>query len=64
MREPTVRTVVEDEQTGGEYVILAYRHLTEREALAVIRSYEANHADRPSPKVSLTIHTVLGTEGI
>ena len=62
MRHPDICKVVIDESVGVTYHIMAYRELTDAEAVRVVRTYLLNtsHRKRPKSGMTVTIVTVIG----
>lgn len=64
MELPTVRTTFVDAKQGTTYEILAYRTITEQEALSVVDAYLTHHRGRLQPKRGsrIKLHSRLGEE--
>lgn len=60
MQMPSVETTRIDRKRNVIYKLLAYRALTNDEALFLIRSYLAKCRRQPKPKTTVTITTIIG----
>ena len=59
MEAPKIKHVLDDDSTGMRFIVLAYRELTWREVLRVVRVYLSNTKGRKKPGTSITITTVI-----
>jgi len=64
MRQPDICRPVFDESAGVTYHVMAYRELTDEEAVRVVKSYLRGTSPRKRPKagMTVTIRTVIGCE--
>jgi len=64
MRHPDICRVLIDEDAGVTYHVMAYRELTDAEAMRVVRTYLLNTSPRKRAKrgMTVTIVTVIGCQ--
>jgi hypothetical protein len=62
VKSPNVQNVLQDDEAGITYSVMAYRRLTKTEVLEQIRNYYSTRSRKKKPKAgtTVTIVTIIG----